>query len=125
MKANVPGRIIEKGYPWSVRLKIATTPGLFPAGVELTGHVKAKRGDASPLAVLTTEGGQIVRVSDTEVDITIPGDVTGTFPVAANAQGPLATVTMDFVRTDTAEPEHLQFALTVPVQQPVTLRGAL
>lgn len=125
MQAQVPGPVIERGYPFSIRLSIATTPGLFPEGAAITGHVKAKRTDTTPLAVLSTGTGELVRVSDTVLDLTIPGDVTSTFPVASAGAPALATVIMDFVRTDLADLQHLHFSLQVPVMVPVTLPGAL
>lgn len=119
MEAQVQCPLIQRGYPWRLRLTVDTSPGLFPSGVALVGHVKVKRSDAAPLAVLTTEGGHIARVNDTTVDIEIPGSMTANFPVAANP-GPRAAVLMDFARTDTDEPEHLQFWLRVEVERPIT-----
>jgi len=120
MQAQVPGPVIQQGYRFAMRLEVVTTPGLFPSGVALTAHVKAKRTDAAPLVVLSTGTGELVRVSDTVLDVVIPASATADFPVTKDA-----TVIMDFVRTDTDEPQPLAFSVQVPVILPVTPASAL
>ena len=104
------GPAIVAGYNWSLRI-VADTAA-FPSGVAITGHVRRKIADAAPLVTLSTAAGQIVRVDDFRIDITIPG--------AASREWAPGDVVMDFVRTDVDPDAYLGFRLTVPVTIPVT-----
>lgn len=111
MTTNVQsGPAIVAGYNWSLRIEADTAA--FPVGVAITGHVRRKVGDAAPLATLSTATGEIVRVDDRHIDITIDGD--------ASKEWKPGTVVMDFVRTDVDPDAYLGFKLTVPVELPVT-----
>ena len=104
------GPAVVAGYNWSLRIE--ANSAAFPAGVAITGQVRRKVGDATILATLTTAGGQIVRVDDTHIDISIPG--------ATSKDWAAGNVVMDFVRTDVNPDSYLGFILTVPVVMPVT-----
>lgn len=103
------GAAIMVGYAYTQRL--VADAAIFPEGASFTAHVRSRVSAAETLATLTTGAG-ITRLSDTEIEITIPASATQTMPVGA--------VVMDLVRTDTDPDQHLQFVLEIPVQLPVT-----
>jgi hypothetical protein len=104
------GPAIVAGYEYTLR--IAADLPLFPLGCALTSHVRRKIGDTTIMATLKTENGGLVRVSDNEVDIVIPG----TESLAWTA----GSVVLDMVRTDLTPDKHLGFFLEIPVVLAVT-----
>lgn len=103
------GPAIAIGYQWS--LQIEADAALFPTGSQFTAHVRQTVSGAL-LATLTTGGGQLQRISDTVLQITIPSTDTVGF-----AEG---SVFLDVVRTDVNPDQHMGFILEVQTKQPVT-----
>lgn len=104
------GPAIVIGYRYKV--PIEADAALFPAGATFTAHVRSKVTSTDILATLTTANGGLLRISDTQLEITIS---------AAQSAGMAAgTVELDIVRTDVSPIQHLGFALKIPVMQPVT-----
>lgn len=109
--ARTLGKPIRPGYPWTVRLKFAAA-GFVPVGATFRAQIRPRASASEALAELTTDGGGLVRVSDTEIDVTITAAQTAVLPVGS--------VEMDVVRTDTSPDQHLGFLMRIPVVQPVT-----
>jgi hypothetical protein len=104
------GPAIVAGYEY--RLQLEADNPVFPAGCELTAHVRAKVSDSVLIATLTTANGGLARISNTVVEIVIsPSATTGLRP---------GSVVMDMVRTDLEPDRHLSFTLEIPVIRPVT-----
>ena len=103
------GAAIMVGYAYTQRL--VADVAIFPEDATFTAHVRSRVSAAETLATLATASG-ITRISDTELEITIPASATQTMPVGS--------VVMDVVRTDTDPDQHMQFVLEIPVQLPVT-----
>ena len=108
---TVPGRSVPIGYPWRQRLTIAGETPTFPAGIELRADLREWRG-GPVLAEMTSAAGQLVRVSDTEIDLIAPADVTAMLRPGS--------ALLDFVRTDLPEPEYMDIRVTLPVVEPLT-----
>lgn len=103
------GAAIMVGYAYKQRL--VADAAIFPEGASFIAHIRSRVSEAATLATLTTGSG-ITRISDTELEITIPASAAQTMPIG--------TVVMDVVRTDTDPDQHMQFVLEIPVQLPVT-----
>ncbi|PWG16148.1 hypothetical protein [Salibaculum griseiflavum] len=104
------GPTILIGYAYHLRLE--ATVGSFPEGARLTGHVRATAAAEEILASLTSEAGELLRVSDYALDLHIPA--------AATARMRPGSVVLDVVRRDVEPDLHLGFALEIPVILPVT-----
>ena len=103
------GAAIMVGYAYTQRL--VADAAIFPEGATFAAQVRGRVSSDAVLTTLTTGAG-ISRISDTEIEVTIPADATANMPVG--------TVVMDVVRTDTDPEQHMQFLLEIPVQLPVT-----
>lgn len=103
------GAAIMVGYAYTQRL--VADAAIFPEGATFVAEVRNRVSAPDILATLTTGFG-ITRISDTELEITIPASATQAMPVGS--------VVMDVVRTDTDPDQHMQFLLEIPVQLPVT-----
>lgn len=115
MSATVTeGPAIVAGYEY--RLQIEADAPVFPVGCTLVGHVRQKIADSAIVATLSTANGGLTRISDTIVEIKIPGSAT--------ANVPPGSVVMDLVRTDLNPDQHLNFLLEIPVVKSVT-RGLI
>lgn len=101
--------IVYAGYAYRQRLE--SDSALFPVGAQFTAHVRANLADAAPLAILTIGNG-LERISDTQLDFTIPASATEGLEARS--------VLIDFVRTDPDPDVHLQFVIEIPVATPVT-----
>jgi len=110
--AEVPGRPLVPGYDWTLTITVSAPSAPFPSGVVLLAHVRDAANPRPLLATLSTGTGEIVRVSDTTVTVTIPG--------AVSERWAAAVIAFDLARTDTATPQYLGFRCDVPVVQPVT-----
>lgn len=104
------GPAIVAGYEY--RLQIEADGPVFPSGSALTSQVRSKVSDSAIIATLTTANGGLARISDTILEIVIPGSAT------QNLQA--GTVVADIVRTDLTPDRHLNFHLEIPVVRPVT-----
>ena len=104
------GPPIMAGYEW--RLRIASDVAAFPMGCELIAHARRKVTDGAIAAILSTENGGIVRISDTEIEFRLSG--------AASAGWMAGRAVIDVVRRDVDPDQHLGFMLEVPVMLPVT-----
>lgn len=94
-------------------MRLVFSSAIFPAeGTALKADIKAKRSDVAPLATLTTGNGGLTVVSTTTLDILMPATATRALKAGF--------VSMDVARTDTDPDEIFAFALTIPVQMPVT-----
>ncbi len=107
-----PGAAIVIGYEWRQRIAVQSAVPVFPAGVVLLSHVRAKTSDTAILATLTIANGGIVVVSETEIDLVIPATATALMKVGS--------VVLDIARTDQPNPQYLQISLEIPVRQSVT-----
>lgn len=105
---------IYTGYEWKLRLQLNATPALFPAGVKLRAQVRVSPDDAKPLTTLTVDDGQILRVDDNTIQITIPE--------TASNKWEEGSVMFDLVRTDVEPDQHLGVRVTVQVKKSVTVR---
>jgi len=105
-------RPIIAGYEWRQRIRAVASPALFPAGVALTAQVRATRQSPDILAVLSTANSKITRVDDSTIEVVLPASDSSNWQ--------LREVSVDFVRTDLATPQHLGFRLRIRVAQPVT-----
>jgi len=106
---------IRVGYDWGVTFtdpKPDTENPAFPDGATYTAHVKQDPNATNPIGVLTTGTGEIVRVDDSNLSITIPAAVTELLTAGSLAY-------FDIVRTDGGL-EHLNIELGVPVKGAIT-----
>lgn len=104
------GPAIIAGYEY--RLQVETGSAVFPQSCTLAAQLRAKVSDATVIATLTTQNGELLRKSDTVVEIVIAPE--------ASAGLSAGSVVLDMVRTDLVPPRHLQFTLEIPVVRPVT-----
>jgi hypothetical protein len=104
------GPAIVAGYEY--RLQLEADSPVFPEGCTLAAQIRAKVSDSAVITTLTSANGGLARISDTVVEITIPG--------AATANIPPGSVVMDMVRTDLEPDRHLNFTLEIPVIRPIT-----
>lgn len=109
---KVPGKIIQAGYGWTMRIVIGEDTTLLPVGATFRAQVRRDPEVNDVLYEMTTANGAITRVSGNTLDLSIPGTAT--------AGWPSRRAFIDIVRTDTPQPIHLGFRLVVPVQQPIT-----
>lgn len=106
----VPVPQIPIGYSYRLRLEAQDAQPLFPAGAVYTAQVRAT-DTGEVLATLTTAGGGMVRISDTELDIVMTAAQTTLFPVGS--------VMFDWVRTDGTD-AHGGYIVTLPTFRPIT-----
>lgn len=104
------GPAILVGYPW--RLQIETSSPLFPEGAELRAQIRARASSETVLGEITTLSGEIARLGDRLIELTIAPEITGALPPGS--------CVFDMVRTDCSPPLHLGFSLEVPVLTPIT-----
>jgi len=104
------GPALIAGYTY--KLQLETDVATFLEGCTLTAHVRTKVSDSAVLAMLTTANGGLTRLSDTVVEITIPGNTTASLHAGS--------VVLDVVRTDLEPDRHLAFHLEIPVIKPIT-----
>lgn len=104
------GPAVLIGYEYVLQVE-AEAP-LFADGAAFTAQVRAKLSAAAPIATLTSAAGELIRKSDTTLEIRIPPAIT--------AQMQVGSVLVDVVRTDLTPPKHLSFFLEIPVSLPVT-----
>ncbi|TPL42607.1 MULTISPECIES: hypothetical protein [unclassified Mesorhizobium] len=112
MAQNFRGKIIEAGYPWSIRIQFTNSIN-FPVEATFTSQVREKPESALPIIELTTANGGVVRLDSVTLEIHIPETSPGIWPVGK-------TVVLDVIRTDGTQNEHLGILLQVPVRNPVT-----
>jgi len=108
---KVPGKVIQAGYDWSMRLVIGGE-AIFPVGATFRAQVRRAPEVDDVLHTMTTDNGGAVLIDERTINLTVPG--------AATAGWPSRKVYIDIVRTDGLTPQHLGFRLIVPVQQPIT-----
>lgn len=101
---------IVAGYEY--RVQIEAEGQLFPVGCDLVSHVRTKTSATDIVTTLSTGNGGLVRLSDTTLELVIPGPATAALPAGS--------VVADIVRTDLDPDRHLQFTLEIPVLRPVT-----
>lgn len=107
---------VRVGYDWSITFtdpKPDEDNPTFPVDATYTAHVKQDRSETVPLGTLTTSGGEITRVDDSNLGVTIPASVTNVL-----IEGQL--VYFDLVRTDGTSPEHMNIEVGVPVKGAIT-----
>lgn len=112
MSVKVPGKIIQSGYGWTLRVTVGKDTALFPSNATFKAQVRRSPEVPDVLYEMTTDNGGITRFNGNSLDLNIPGSVTKDWPSRK--------AYIDIVRTDTPQPIHLGFRLTVPVQLPVT-----
>jgi hypothetical protein len=105
------------GFEWRARVTVTGSPAAFPAGCQLAGQARVTDAMGKVFSTLTTANTQIVRVSDTVIDLVIPPEDT------ADLQE--GTAVIDVVRTDVTPPAHFGFILTPKVKRPPTRPGEL
>ena len=104
------GPAILIGYEYVLQVE-ADAP-LFPDGADLTAQVRPKLSATTPIATLTSAAGNLIRKSDTTLEIRIAPEDT--------VQMVVGSVFVDVIRTDLTPPKHLSFFLEIPVSLPVT-----
>lgn len=104
------GPAIIIGYEY--RLQIEAEADLFPVEARLVGQVRSRVSASAAVATLTSENGDILRLSDRVVELVVPS--------AATSQLAPGSAVIDMVRTDLIPPRHLAFILEIPVIRPVT-----
>ena len=104
------GPAVLIGYDYA--LQVETQAPLFPQGATFTAQVRVRLSDAAPIATLTSAAGDLIRKSDTTLEIRMAPAIT--------IQLQVGSVLVDVVRTDLTPPKHLSFFLEIPVALPVT-----
>lgn len=106
------GKAIRTGCDWALRITVVSSAlEPFPANAQFKAHVR-NTVDGPLLVELTTAGGGVVRRSNTEIELRIPGSVSKEWKDGS--------VVMDVIRTDALNPVHLGFDLEIPVKRSVT-----
>lgn len=108
---TILGRPIPIGFAWTHRLTVTFTPPAdppFPAGSTFRADVREWAGAPDASLSLTSQAGQLVRFSDTELDIVLPG--------AATALLRPGVAVIDLVRTDVSPDAYSHVTVTVPVK---------
>lgn len=114
----INGPAIMAGYQYRIRLALKSPvagqapPAMFPTGCALRAQVRLQRDGAVAIGELTTADDSIERISDTEIDLIFPPELTAQLSGHAH---------LDLVRTDTTPDEHLNIYLRIPVRKPVTV----
>lgn len=111
----VEGPEIEIGYVWTLEIELTVDEGEpvpFPDGVQLTSHVRGELDDPDPLVVLTLATGEIERIDDNNIRITIP-------EAGSSLLSP-GTVFIDLTRTDVDPLGRYDMRLEVPASLPAT-----
>lgn len=109
-KAGPP---IAKGYAWTLQLQLTSDDEVFPAGAEYRAQFRLKRTSVSAITEANTGNGGIVRVDGTQLEINLTAIQTDLMEAGS--------VSFDIVRTDVDPQIHLNFSVTVPVFQPITV----
>ena len=104
------GPAVLIGYEYVLQIE-AEAP-LFAEGAAFTAQVRPRLSAAEPTATLTSAAGELIRKSDTTLEIRISP--------ATTARMQVGSVFVDVVRTDLTPPKHLRFFLEIPVLLPVT-----
>lgn len=107
---EISGKAIIIGYDYTVRLTADTA--LFPSGASLTAQIRTSEDSETILATLTSGAGELVRFSDTVIDIYIPGTKSATW-VAGR-------VLMDIVNTTPNPDQYVGLKLTFIAEKPIT-----
>ena len=108
---KIKGRIIQAGYPWSLRL-VFDEGYDFPASARFISHVRRDPSVNDVLATMSSENGGILRINNSTLDLRL---------TAAQTEGwPDRKVWLDVIRIDLPQHEHLGFQITVPVRQAIT-----
>lgn len=107
---EISGKAIMIGYDYTVRLTVDTA--LFPAGAALTAQIRASEDSEIILATLTSGANELLRVSDTVIDISIPGTKSATWTAGR--------VLMDIVNTTPNPDQYVGLKLTFIVEKPIT-----
>lgn len=107
---EISGKAIVIGYDYTVRL--TADSALFPSGAALTAQIRTTEDSETILATLTSAGAELVRISDTVIDIYIPGTKSATWVPGR--------VVMDIVNTTPNPDQYVGLKLTFTVEKPVT-----
>lgn len=110
MRMTFEGPAILPGYAYQLRLEAGSA--LFPETARFLAHLRTTPSSDQVLAVVSSDTGGFVRISDREMDLHLTP--------AQTAPLPLGRVILDLVRTDTSPAQHLGVFLELPVLQPVT-----
>lgn len=109
---RVPGKIIQSGYEWKIRIAVGSGLNLYPAGATFRAQVRRAPEVPEILYEMTTANDGVKRIDQNTLELTIPGSVSKDWPSRK--------AFIDIVRTDITPPVHLGFRIAVPVQQPIT-----
>lgn len=104
------GPAILLGYTYALQIELSA--GLIVEDARFTGQLRSTVASDAVLATLTSDGNELVRISDTVLEIRISA--------ADTAQMSVGSVVLDIVRTDLEPPAHLGVFLEIPVMLPVT-----
>ena len=110
MRMTFEGPAILPGYAYQLRLEAESH--LFPETASYLSELRTTPSADQVLAVVTSETGGFVRISDREMDLVLSAAQTSTLP--------LGRVVLDIIRTDLDLLQHLGLFLELPVLQPVT-----
>lgn len=106
---------IEIGFPWpGVQVEVNTTDVIFDAAGSYLADVRAAPLQGPPLFALTTESGELSRVNDQTVNITMLASHTALISPDVTA------VVFDIIRTDVTPQQYLYIRLFVSVNVPIT-----
>lgn len=112
MLQKVKGQIITAGYDWAIQLSFAKSPITFPETAKFVAQIRRSRDDENVLATLSTDNGNIVRLSVNTLQLRLPG--------ALSEGWPDRQAHIDIVRVDGDLRQHLGVMLVVPVRRPIT-----
>jgi len=104
------GPAILLGYTYALQIELST--GLIVEDARFTGQLRSTVASDTVLATLTSDANELVRITDTVLEIRISATDT--------AQMSVGSVVLDIVRTDLEPPAHLGVFLEIPVMLPVT-----
>ena len=110
MRLTFEGPAILLGYAYQLRLEAESD--LFPETARFLAHLRTTPSSDQVLAVVASEAGGFLRISDREMDLMLSAEQTSSLP--------LGQVVLDIIRTDLDPLQHLGLFLELPVLQPVT-----
>lgn len=111
-KLFLPARAIRTGSDWALKIEVRSASlEAFPADATFVSQIR-ETIDGPVIAEMTTANGGVARVSDTIIELRVPGSTTRDWLYSE--------VMLDVLRTDTNDPIHLGFDMKVPVKRSVT-----
>lgn len=107
---QVLGKAIVLGYDYTLRLTV--TEALFPSNGVFVAQIRTDEDSGTILATISSDNSELVRVSDTVIDIYIPG--------TKSVNWVADRVVLDIVNTTPNPDKYLGVKLRFLVEKPVT-----